>query len=172
MKVNERFIWAAIILDIQPNDRVLEIGCGTGILVDQVAGKLDSGTITAIDRSAAMIRMASKRNALFISGGKVKLRTGDFTKLSFDQSEFSKIAAFNVNFFWKNPEQELEIIRRILQPHGELYIFYQAPYEIDINAADPIKQKLEQSSFEITDTILKQMKPSSAFCIKSKPMGK
>lgn len=154
-------------MDIKPPDRVLEIGCGAGILVEQMAEKIRSGRITAIDRSAGMISMASKRNARFISAGKVKLITGDFTDSRFQKSEFKKIVAFNVNFFWKDPKQELRIIKKILKPGGELYIFYQAPFDIDITAAEPIKEKLEENYFEITETILKTMKPTSVFCIKA-----
>ena len=55
MAGNERFLWAISILQIQPRDEVLEIGCGGGLLVEQIAARLETGRITAIDRSAAMI---------------------------------------------------------------------------------------------------------------------
>lgn len=167
--MNERFIWASTVLDIRSQDRVLEIGCGAGLLVEQIANELDSGCITALDRSAPMIRLALKRNAASVSGGKAKFVSLDFSDSTFKKSEFDKIIAFNVNFFWKAPERELEIIRKILKPTGQLFIFYQAPTWINIEAAEPIKENLKKNSFEILDTIFKKMAPTPAFCIKAKP---
>lgn len=169
MKVNQRFIWATSVLDLAPDDYVFEIGCGAGLLVEQIADQHDTGRITAIDKSAAMIKIASKRNAKSISIGKAKLATLDFPDSIFKKSQFDKIADFNVNFFWKNPEHELEVIKEILRPTGGLYIFYQAPFDTSIKAADPIKERLLKHSFEIIDTVFKKMIPTSAFCIKARP---
>jgi len=74
-----------------------------------------------------------------------------------------------VNFFWKNPVEELLIIRKSLKPDGTLFVFYQAPFEIDITAAEPIKQNLLESAFNIGAVHLKKMLPTSAFCIIAKP---
>ena len=167
MTLNERFGWAVTILDIRPKNQVLEIGCGAGLLVEQIANEVDGGHVTAIDRSAAMIKMASKRNRDSISAGKVTLLNVGFVDSDFKKSQFDIIVAFNVNFFWKNPLREFEIIRRILKPGGMLYIFYQAPFEISIDAAEPIKSNLKNHSFETIDTVLKKMKPTSAFCVKA-----
>ena len=169
MKPNERFTWAATVLNLQPGDRVLEIGCGAGLLVEQIARVFNPGTIVALDRSAAMIKMASKRNAALVSEGKAKFIALDFPDSTYKKSEFDKIVTFNVNFFWKYPERELEIIRKILKPTGQLYIFYQAPTWINIEAAQPIKENLKKNSFEILDTIYKKMVPTPAFCIKARP---
>jgi ubiquinone/menaquinone biosynthesis C-methylase UbiE len=170
MKINERFIWAAEILDLDPADQLLEIGCGAGILVEQIASKLYNGSITAIDRSESMIKMASKRNAESIKDGKAKFQTGEFAKAVFNKSAFDKILAFNVNFFLKSPAKELEIIRHSVKPNGQLYVFYQSPFEVTIKAAEPIKNKLLTYSFEVTETFFKKMAPYSAFGILSKPV--
>lgn len=168
MEVNERFIWAVGVLGLQPSHDVLEIGCGAGILVGQIANELDKGTITAIDRSESMIRMASKRNAESVSRGNVKFVTAEFSEAKLKKSSFDKVVAFNVNFFWKNPSKELEIIRHSLKRDGQLYVFYQAPHEITIKAAEPIRENLKKFSFRPDDTIFKKMKPTSAFCVPAK----
>jgi ubiquinone/menaquinone biosynthesis C-methylase UbiE len=168
MKPNERFTWAATVLNPQPEDRILEIGCGAGLLVEQIARVLGPGRIIALDRSVAMIRMAAKRNAASVSAGKAKFISLDFSDSKFEKSGFDKIVAFNVNFFWKDPKQELEIIKKILKPTGQLYIFYQAPTWTDIEATRPITENLIKNSFTISDTIFKNMAPTPAFCIKAK----
>jgi 16S rRNA A1518/A1519 N6-dimethyltransferase RsmA/KsgA/DIM1 with predicted DNA glycosylase/AP lyase activity len=42
--INERFIWAASILSVRPTDHILEIGCGAGILTEQIAVHLKSAS--------------------------------------------------------------------------------------------------------------------------------
>ncbi len=74
-------------------------------------------------------------------------------------------------YFGKTQQENLNLIKSYLKPGGYLYIFYQAPYEIDIKAALPVIEKLQSNSFQIVDTIFKKMRPASAFCIMAKPMA-
>jgi len=159
MKINERFPWAVTVLNVKPSDHLLEIGCGAGVLAEQIAGKLKTGSLTAIDSSAAMIKMAVKKNinAQFI--------TCDFASAALPEKAYDKILAFNVNFFWKDPAAELTLIRKYLKRNGKLYVFYQAPYDITIAAAKPIEEKLLSHGYKIVDTVFKKMSPASAFCI-------
>lgn len=62
-KVPDRLAWAAETIAPGPADRILEIGCGHGVLLSLLAGRLTSGTITAIDRSDKMVAAATARNA-------------------------------------------------------------------------------------------------------------
>jgi ubiquinone/menaquinone biosynthesis C-methylase UbiE len=169
MMKNERFIWATALMAIKPGQHILEIGCGAGILVEQIASRLSSGTITAIDRSAAMISQTKKRNKPYISSQKVVVKQGSFAQLELPATQFDKIVAFNVNCFWKDPGKELALIREILRPNGELYIFHQAPFEIDITAAIPLENKLRCYEFIVMKRVLKKLSPTSAFCVIAKP---
>lgn len=168
MKLNERFNWAVSVLNIKPTDNILEIGCGTGILAEQVANKLTGGTITAIDKSMPMIKIASRRNHQFIQIGKANFIVSEFEKAELYNNSFDKILGFNVNLFWKDPKKEFELIKSYLKHKGHLYIFYQAPYQIDIKAAQPLIEKLQNNSFRIVERIFKKMIPASAFCIVAK----
>lgn len=54
-QTNERFKWAAEMLNIKPDDHILEIGCGAGLLAEQISTKLKSGKFIAIEKSASML---------------------------------------------------------------------------------------------------------------------
>ena len=166
---SERFIWATQVLNIQPGDRILEIGCGAGLFAEQMIKKLGSGNITAVDRSASMINLSSKKNAAAVAAGRAKFVHFDFMQSDFKKNRFDKIVAFNVNFFWKDSKDELQVIRHIMKPAGQLFVFYQAPTWLREEAADPIKKNLQENFFELTGSVFEQMRPTPVFCIKARP---
>ena len=77
--LKDRFEWAASVLDCNGMEQILEIGCGTGKLVERIAAMLPGGRILAIDKSAAMIHAAQQRNQFFIESGVVQCLIQDFT---------------------------------------------------------------------------------------------
>jgi ubiquinone/menaquinone biosynthesis C-methylase UbiE len=164
MKINERFTWALDVLDVKPADHLLEIGCGAGVLAELISGDLKTGSITAVDSSAAMIKIASRKNI-----AKADFITSDFASAALPDNIYDKVLAFNVNFFWKGPAAELALIRKYLKRKGRLYVFYQAPYDITIAAAKPIEEKLLSHGYAIVDILFKKMTPASAFCIIASP---
>ena len=50
-QVPPRMIWAVELMDPQPGDNVLEIGCGPGYGAELSCQRLTSGKLFAIDRS-------------------------------------------------------------------------------------------------------------------------
>ncbi|MFI6088431.1 SAM-dependent methyltransferase [Streptomyces sp. NPDC051218] len=67
---------AAIVtaLPLQPHLRVLEIGCGPGATAREVASRLTTGHILAIDRSATAIAQARAAAAEEIGSGRMSVR--------------------------------------------------------------------------------------------------
>ena len=72
MEMRDRFKWAVEILNVKPADYILEIGCGVGLAVEEVAEHLVTGKITAIDKSPGMIEKAIRRNQKNIEQDKAK----------------------------------------------------------------------------------------------------
>jgi ubiquinone/menaquinone biosynthesis C-methylase UbiE len=170
MKTNDRFIWAASLMNIKPTDHLLEIGCGAGLLVEQLVLKATQGHITAIDQSVPMITMASKRNYACISSGKVALLAGNFADHTFPAASFDKIVAFNVNIFWKAPEKELALINKTIKADGQLFVFYQTPKGADLKILACIKANLQNASYQLVDEhIYYNAHSASAFGIIARP---
>lgn len=52
--------WTIQLLNIQENDRILEIGTGRGMTLSKVAEKLDRGKVYGVDASRHMIKYAKE----------------------------------------------------------------------------------------------------------------
>jgi ubiquinone/menaquinone biosynthesis C-methylase UbiE len=76
IKNRERNAWTISMLEIHPDDQVLEIGFGPGQAIEAVAKLTPKGFVAGIDLSDVMVAQASKRNAVAIRAGRVRLRQG------------------------------------------------------------------------------------------------
>lgn len=161
-KIPERFTWAVSVINPGENDKILEIGCGTGILLEQLASSLSNGSMVGVDKSNSFLQKAKKRNKKYIDRKNVELIAGEFSKQNFKTRHFDKIIAFNINLFLKHSAQEFELLLKILKPKGQLYVFYQMPYEIDNTTLNPVIKNLESFGFNIQDSGIKKMKPTSS----------
>ena len=118
-------------LSITENDRALEIGSGTGVLIKEIADHLSNGLIEGIDFSKPMVAIAQKKNRKHIKKGRVKIHLGDFDEVPFDTESFDKIFSVNTIYFWKNPNMTISKIYGILKPGGKLVIGFHDKSEME-----------------------------------------
>jgi ubiquinone/menaquinone biosynthesis C-methylase UbiE len=165
----ERTRWTLSLLDLQPEDRVLEIGFGPGIAI-QLASRIAShGLVAGVDHSEVMVRHAGKRNARAIREGRVELRLGSAEQLpAFDQP-FDKIFTINSIHFWENPLESLKRIRQLLRPGGQVAITLQPRSR---NATDDAAKvigeelvaNLERAGFSQCRLELRRINPALVAC--------
>jgi hypothetical protein len=55
VRPSERLGWTADVVAPSPSDRVLEVGCGHGVLVSLFAARLTTGLVVGIDRVLAPV---------------------------------------------------------------------------------------------------------------------
>ncbi len=116
--------WTISLLNIQPSDRVLEIGFGPGVGIEYAAQKAVQGFVAGIDASATMVQVAQKRNAVAIQAGHVDLKHGEMSSLPFANESFDKAATIHCIYFWDNAIACLKEIHRILKPSGLLAVTF------------------------------------------------
>jgi ubiquinone/menaquinone biosynthesis C-methylase UbiE len=114
-------------LDVRPDDRILEIGCGHGVAATLVCERLEGGHLTAIDRSAKMIEAATRRNASHLEAGKAEFIACDLEGFDPEDRRFDKVFAVRVGLFHREPERARSIAERWLAPGGELFVFFDEP---------------------------------------------
>src|ERR687893_1555114 len=126
--VSERLRSVVEQLDLRPDERVLEIGCGHGVAATLVCERLEEGHLTAVDRSARMIEAASRRNAAHVEAGRAEFLVADLEDLGLlGDRRFDKIFAVRVGLFHREPERARGLVERWLAPGGEVFAFYDAP---------------------------------------------
>ena len=137
--LSERLRFIVEQLDIQPDDRVLEIGCGHGVAATLVCERLEEGHLTAIDRSAKMIQAATRRNLAYVEAGKAEFLVATLEDLDLGERRFDKIFAVRVGLFHREPERARGLVERWLAPGGALFVFFDLPSEPGTpEGADPI----------------------------------
>jgi ubiquinone/menaquinone biosynthesis C-methylase UbiE len=107
-------------MNISPNDRVLEIGCGHGVAAALVCQRLQGGHLTAVDRSKKMIEAARRRNAQHIAAGKAEFIVATLEDLDLGDRHFDKIFAIRVGLFYREPARARSLAERWLARGGQL----------------------------------------------------
>lgn len=125
MRLANRKPIAAVVqaLDLQPTDRVLDIGCGDG---SAIAAMRRAGRIAGLELSDAMIAATWIRNRAAIRSGRVSLRKGDMMALPFGPRAFDKFAAINILYFCEDVPAFIAGVRRIARPGARLAIYVTA----------------------------------------------
>lgn len=165
-KIASRVMWAMELLDIQPDHRILEIGCGHGGAVSVIGDMLEHGKITAIDRSYDMTALARQANRGHLKSGKVKIRSVSLERADFGDERFDRIFAINVGLFEQQADRGLEIIARA--PAGRLFVFCQPPNSSKTRElADRTIGNLEANGFVIQGVSFKDIDPATATCIEA-----
>lgn len=114
-------------LGVRPEDRVLEIGCGHGVAATMVCERLESGRLTAVDRSSKMIEAAAKRNAVFVKEGRAELLVADLEGLDLGDRRFDLVFAVRVRAFHQDPDRARDLVGPWLAPGARLLTFFDEP---------------------------------------------
>jgi len=115
---NELRSWLA--KQVTADDIVLELGCGTGIFSEMIAGHVRH--LTATDFCFEMLEQAKKRLGGYAN---VDTRAEDARHTSFADDSFSAVLAVNLLHHAHEPAAVLRECRRVLTPDGRaLFIEY------------------------------------------------
>jgi protein-L-isoaspartate O-methyltransferase len=103
-------------LPLQPDSRVLEIGCGPGAAARAVAARLVTGHILAIDRSATAVDQARAAAAAEIAAGRMDVRrvAAEDLVLGADEEPYDLVFAVRVGALdGRHPELGKQALQRI-----------------------------------------------------------
>lgn len=110
--------WIVELLDVQPEDRVLEIGSGPGVALAMIAARARAGFVAGVDPSAVMVRQATRRNRAAVRAGRVEVRRGTDSALPYPDQHFTKACGLHTVYFWPSVAAGAREVYRVLAPDG------------------------------------------------------
>ncbi len=160
--------WTLSLLDIQRDDRVLEVGCGSGALIQALAALATEGLVAGVDPSPIMLRQAARRNAEAIREGRVQLQVGSATALPFEEASFDTALSANSLPFWPDQEAGVKEMWRVLKSGGMIAIILQprwARTESEVKEIGAgLVALLSKVGFQQVRLEFKPMKPIASVC--------
>jgi len=124
--------WALSLVDIKPENVVLDIGCGGGNAVSLMSK--NSNLVYGADYSEVSVKKTKKKNADAVKRGAVKVELCSVSNLPFPGGMFDLATAFETIYFWPDLPGDFREVFRVLKPGGLFMPVFQ-------NAHDPEKAK-------------------------------
>ncbi len=104
-------------LEINPGERILDLGCGTGSLIQRLLQVAPESEVVGIDASAEMLEIAKQKLP-----ESVDLKLGSADNLLFASNYFDIVVSTSAFHFFRSPSQALQEAKRVLKPNGRLVI--------------------------------------------------
>lgn len=115
-KVNKQLVFEVTKL-IEPDDIVLECGCGTGLISKGIAAICNE--LIATDFSTGMLKK-TKKNCEHLEN--IAFQKADIMNLEYDDETFDKVVAGNVIHLLDEPYKALDELLRVCKKDGKVII--------------------------------------------------
>jgi SAM-dependent methyltransferase len=166
-EASERQRWIVETMSIEPDDRVLELGCGHGVAVSLICERLTEGVVVALDQSQKMIDAAVRRNAEHVEAGRASFLCVAVADADLDRMRFDKVLAIHLPVLLRgDPARELAVVKRHLTPDGRLYVGWQALGSSDAgDTAGRLADVLREHGFAIDSIETGSLGGRDVFCV-------
>ena len=123
-------------LGLTAEDRLLEVGFGSGYLLAKVLAEGSCAFAAGVDLSADMVKLGRRRFRAFVESGRAEIRQGDIEHLPFSEAEFTKVCSVNTLYFWQDPTAALAECRRVLKPGGRISLCFNSKADLEAFLGD------------------------------------
>ena len=106
-------------LDAQPGERILDVGCGTGLLLERLRLEVPDVRLVGVDPVPEMLTIARRRLPMPATAD---LREAAAERLPFADRSFDAVVSASVFHYVRRPETALAEMRRVLRPGGRLVL--------------------------------------------------
>jgi Methylase involved in ubiquinone/menaquinone biosynthesis len=107
------------LMEPRAGDDLLDVGCGTGVLLPLLAELATAtGTVTGIDYAADLIEAARTRVASTPLAARIRLVQGDATSLPFKDDSFDAAHVERVLMHLEDPDAAIREMCRVVRPGG------------------------------------------------------
>lgn len=108
------------LLNVGESDRILDLGCGLGLITEFLQHKTNAHFV-GIDLASEALKLARNRNQY---NNKLEFVHGDMSQPNFPDKSFNVIIAIDTIYFVKNLFLTLSKLKDLLHMDGTMLIFY------------------------------------------------
>jgi ubiquinone/menaquinone biosynthesis C-methylase UbiE len=114
--------WGLQHVRIEPDWRVLDVGCGGGQTIRSIAAMAPAGRVEGVDYSEASVAVAREKNRDLLASGRVAVQQASVSQLPFPDGSFDLVTAVETHYYWPDLPRDLREIVRVLKPGGRIAI--------------------------------------------------
>ena len=107
------------LMDIQPGNRILDLGCGTGWASRRMARIATAGEVVGLDVADEMLRRAEQLSSAFRN---VRYAWGSAESIPEADNTFSKVLSVESFYYYADQGKALDELRRVMSPGARLFI--------------------------------------------------
>jgi SAM-dependent methyltransferase len=129
----------AEVLELKPEDDLLEVACGNGYFLKKYASHVHS--VAGLDHSELAVKLTTKKNKDRVRAGTAEFVCGEASQLPWEDNKFSAATCMGTFPWLPKPLDTLKEIYRVLRPTGRAVI------SVEWNAEDGIDRLKEVERF-------------------------
>jgi ubiquinone/menaquinone biosynthesis C-methylase UbiE len=107
------------LMNIEPADRILDLGCGTGWASRRMARIVSEGEVVGLDVADEMLRRAEQASSAFRN---VRYAWGSAENIPEADNAFSKVLSVESFYYYADQGKALDELRRVMSPRAKLFI--------------------------------------------------
>lgn len=120
---NDGATWAISNLEFAKNLKIMDVGCGGGRNISNLASKFSDSVIYGVDYSSTSVELSSEFNADLIEQKRVFIDEQSVSNLKFKDGFFDIVCAFETIYFWPDIKNDFLEIKRVLKKDAKFLIY-------------------------------------------------
>jgi SAM-dependent methyltransferase len=113
-------------MNVQPHDRILEIGCGEGWASRMLAKLVPEGMVAGLDAADEMIHNARMQSSAFEN---LMFIWGEADAIPWQERFFTQVLCVDSFYYFGQPERAAGEILRVLSPKGSVWLLNEVSQE-------------------------------------------
>ena len=155
---------------IQPDQRVLDVGCGTGTLTIMIKQAYPNSKVTGLDGDPQVLEIARRKANR--AGALITFDEGMAYQLPYPEASFDRVLSSMVfhHLMTQDKERTLAEIYRVLKPNGELHLVdFGEPHGFYAKIMSWLTRRFERLDDNVNGRIPEMFVAAKFFC--SENMG-
>jgi ubiquinone/menaquinone biosynthesis C-methylase UbiE len=107
------------LMNIQPTDRILDLGCGTGWASRRLARMAGAGEVVGLDVADEMLHRAEEASTEF---NNIRYVWGSAENIPALDSLFTKVLSVESFYYYADQNKALRELKRVMAPEAQLFI--------------------------------------------------